>query len=94
MQICVAVHLVSVYSMSWDSKVDTIGYFMCTAFGVRCVVLRLFRPGTEMGPVTFDILDGDVPHYASFGVYISQLTCIRFARVCSHVTDFYARNKF
>ena len=69
----------------------------CGCSPLDCVSLSqwdLFRPGIEMGPVTFDILDGDVPHYASFGVYISQLTCIRFARMCSHVTDFYARNKF
>ena len=36
------------------------------------------------------ILDGDVPHRTSYGVYISQL--IKFARVCSHVDDFNARN--
>ena len=36
-------------------------------------------------------LDGDVPRRPSYGVYISQL--IRFARVCSHVEDFNARNK-
>ena len=36
-------------------------------------------------------LDGDVPRSASYGVYISQL--IRFARVSSHVDDFYTRNK-
>ena len=36
-------------------------------------------------------LDGDVPRWASYGVYISQL--IRFARVSGHVTDFNTRNK-
>ena len=36
-------------------------------------------------------LDGDVPRHPSNGVYISQL--IRFARGCSHVEDFNARNK-
>ena len=41
--------------------------------------------------VNFPLLDGDVPRRPSYGVYISQL--IRFARVCSHVTDFNARNK-
>ena len=41
--------------------------------------------------VNFPFLDGDVPRAASYGVYISQL--IRFARVCSHVTDFNTRNK-
>ena len=41
--------------------------------------------------VNFPFLDGDVPHAASYGVYISQL--IRFARVSSHVNDFNTRNK-
>ena len=41
--------------------------------------------------VNFPYLDGDVLHRPSFGVYISQF--IRFARVCSHVEDFNARNK-
>ena len=36
-------------------------------------------------------LDCDVLYRPSFGVYISQL--IRFARVCSHVDGFNARNK-
>ena len=36
-------------------------------------------------------LDGDVPRRPSYGVHISQL--IKFARVCSHVDDFNARNK-
>ena len=37
----------------------------------------------------FDIVN--FPRRPSYGVYISQL--IRFARVCSHVEDFNARNK-
>ena len=37
------------------------------------------------------IVDGDVPRSTSYGIYISQL--IRFARVSSHVDDFYTRNK-
>ena len=41
--------------------------------------------------VNFPFLDGDVPRYTSYGIYISQL--IRFARVSSHVADFNARNK-
>ena len=40
--------------------------------------------------VKFTFWDGDVPRRPSYGVYISQL---RFARVCSHVTDLNARNK-
>ena len=41
--------------------------------------------------VNFPFLDGDVPRFTFYGVYISQL--IRFARVSSHVADFNARNK-
>ena len=41
--------------------------------------------------VNFPFLDGDVPCSTSCGVYISQL--IHFARVSSHVYDFYTRNK-
>ena len=41
--------------------------------------------------VFFPFWDADVPSRVSYGVYISQL--IRFAGVCSHVTDFIAQNK-
>ena len=41
--------------------------------------------------VDFPFLDGDVPCFKSYGVYISQL--IRFARASSYVTDFDTRNK-
>ena len=36
--------------------------------------------------VNVSFFDGDVPHRASYGVYILQL--IRFARVCNHIADF------
>ena len=49
------------------------------------------RDDFDFDIVNFPFLDGDVPHRASYGVYISQL--IRFARVCNHVTDSNARNK-
>ena len=42
--------------------------------------------------VHFPFLDGDVPRFSSYGVYISQL--IRFARVCSNNDDFNSRNLF
>ena len=42
--------------------------------------------------VNFSFLDGEVPRYPSYGVYILQL--IRFARVCSNVDDFNNRNLF
>lgn len=40
--------------------------------------------------VNFPFLDGDVPLAPSYGVYISQL--VRFARVCSDVSNFNERN--
>ena len=49
------------------------------------------RDDSDFDIVNFPFLDGDVPRWASYGVYISQL--IRFARVSSHVDDFNTRNK-
>ena len=52
----------------------------CTVFVILVLIQRILP-----------FLDGDVPRRPSYGVYISQL--IRFARVCSRVDDFNARNK-
>ena len=57
---------------------------------------KLYRQivGIPMGTICappFLFLDGDVPRRPSCGLYFTQL--IRFARVCSHVKDFNARNK-
>ena len=41
--------------------------------------------------VNFPFLDGDVPRFSSYGVYVSQL--IRFARASSYVADFNTRNR-
>ena len=49
------------------------------------------RDDFDFDIVNFPFLDGDVPRSTSYGVYISQL--IRFARVCSHVAEYNARNK-
>ena len=49
------------------------------------------RDDFDFDIVNLPFLDGDIPRRASYGVYISQI--IRFARVCSHVADFNARNK-
>ena len=49
------------------------------------------RDNFDFDIVNFPFLDGDVPRSTSYGVYISQR--IWFARVCSHVADFNARNK-
>ena len=49
------------------------------------------RDDFDFDIVNFPFLDGDVPRWTYYGVYISQL--IRFARVSSHVDDFNTRNK-
>ena len=49
------------------------------------------RDNFDFEIVNFPLLDGDVPHSTSYGVYISQL--IRFARASSYVADFNMRNK-
>ena len=41
--------------------------------------------------VNFPFIDGDVPCFPSYGVYISHLIC--FARVCFNVDNFYNRKK-
>ena len=48
------------------------------------------RDDFGFGVVGFPFLDGGVPRSASCGVCVSRL--VRFARVCSHVTDFNARS--
>ena len=50
------------------------------------------RDDFDFDIVNFPFLDGVVPRHASYGVYMSQL--LRFARVCNHLTDFNARNKW
>ena len=42
--------------------------------------------------INFPFLDGDVPRYPSYGVYISQL--ILLAKLCSNVENFNKRNLF
>ena len=49
------------------------------------------RDNFDFEIVTFPFLDGDVPRYTSYGVYISQL--IHFVRASSHVADFNTHNK-
>ena len=49
------------------------------------------RDDFDFDIVNFPFLDGEVPQFTSYGVYISLL--IRFARVSSRVADFNARNK-
>ena len=46
----------------------------------------------EVEIFNFPILDGDIPHNPSYGVYILQIT--HFGRVYSHVANFNNKNKF
>ena len=50
------------------------------------------RDDFNIEKVNFQFLNGDVPRFPFYGVYISQL--IRFARVCSNVDDFNNRKLF
>ena len=62
-------------------------HFFISSFFVELVtnLLKVYKPWNEN-------LDGDVCRRAAYDVYIPQF--IRFAGVCSHVTDFNARNKY
>ena len=51
---------------------------------------KIYDKRDDFDIVNFPSLDGDVPRRPSYGVYISQL--VRFARVCSHVEDFNAKD--
>ena len=55
------------------------------------VKTKIYDKRDDFDIVNFPFLNGDVPRSTSYGVYISQV--IRFARVSSHVDDFYTRNK-
>ena len=55
------------------------------------VKTKIYDKRDDFDIVNFPCLDGDVSRSTSYGVYISEL--VRFARVSSHVNDFYARNK-
>ena len=63
------------------------------SFSYDIVFTKIYdkRDDFDFEIVSFALLDGDVPHSKSYGVYISQL--IHFARASSHVADFNTRNK-
>ena len=67
-----------------DLHLSTTSWFISSIIYDKC-------DDFDFNIVKFLFLDGDVPHRASYGEYISQL--IRFARICNHVADFNARNK-
>ena len=55
------------------------------------VYSKIYDKREDFDIVNFPFLNGNVPRRPSYGLYIFQL--IRFARVCSHVEDFNARNR-
>ena len=58
-----------------------------------CVKNKIYdkRDDFALDIVNFPFLDGDIPRWASYGVYISQLT--RFAPVYSHVDGLNTRTR-
>ena len=74
-----------------DTEAPFLDLHLSDVNGFVCSKIYDKRDDFDFDIVNFPFLDGDVPHRASYGVYISQL--ISFARVCNHVTDFNARNK-
>ena len=75
-----------------DTEAPFIDLHLSVANGFVSSQIYDKRDDLDFDMVNFPFLDGDVPRRASYGVYISQL--IRFARVCNHVKDFNARNKY
>ena len=74
-----------------DTEGPFLDYYLSISNGFVSSKIYDRRYDFDFDKVNFPFLDGDVPRRPSYGVYISQL--IRFARVCSHVNDFNARNK-
>ena len=55
------------------------------------VLSQIYDKRDDFDIVNFPFLDGDVPCFTSYGVFISQH--IRFVRVSSNMADFNARNR-
>ena len=79
-------------------KVNTSDTEAAFLYCICLLLMILFLPKYMINVTTlilklsiFHLLDGNVPHSTSYGVYISQL--IRFARASSYITDFNTRNK-
>ena len=72
---------------------DTEAAFFANICPFLIVSTKLYdkRDDFDFEIVNFPFLDGDVPSFTSYGVYISQL--IRFARASSHVAVSNTRNK-
>lgn len=73
-----------------DSEADFLDLNIKITNGSVCTKIYDKRDDYNFDIVNYPNLDGDVPRSTSYGVYISQL--IRFARGCSDVKDFNARN--
>ena len=74
-----------------DTEAPFLDLHLSVSNGFVSIKIKDKRDDFDFDLVNFPFSDGDVPRRPAYGVYIAQL--IRFARVCSHVTDFNARNK-
>ena len=75
-----------------DTKAAFLDLYLSISNDIVSTIIYDKRDNFDFKIVNFPILDGDVPHSTSNGVYISQL--IPFARASSCVADFNTRNKF
>ena len=75
-----------------DTEPPFLGLILFITNGIVSFKIYDKRDDFNFEIVNFPFLNGDVPCFPSYGVYISQL--IRFARVCSNVDDFNNRKLF
>ena len=73
-----------------DTEALFLDLYLSIANGFVSSKIHDKRDDLDFDIVNFPFLDGDVPHRASYGVYMSQF--VMFAIVCNHVADFNARN--
>ena len=77
---------------SFDTEAPFLDLNLSTKNGIVSSKIYDKRDDFNFEIVNFAFLDGDVPRFPSYGVYICQL--IRFARICSNVDDFNNINLF
>ena len=76
-----------------DTEAPIIDLHLSISIGFDSSKIYDKRDDFDFDSINFPFSDGDVPRRLSYVVYIHISQLIRFARVCSHVEDFKARNK-
>ena len=74
-----------------DKEATFLDLHLSTSNDIVSTKINDKRDYFDLEIVNFPFLDGDVPRFTSYGVYISKL--IRFTRASSYVTDFNTQNK-